>query len=124
MNLIYASKHRSYSLSTFIGEIVSMKKKTNYPQTRIKKPEPESEVESWIVWAAWADRITFEEIKERTGWTEKDVVHHMRKYLKRSSFKLWRKRVHQKISIKHRKKFHQQRIQERCKYSNQLQIED
>ena len=81
-----------------------MKKKLKYPQTRITKPEPQQDDDSWIIWAAWADRITFEEIFERTGYTEQDVILHMRKNLKASSFRLWRKRVHQ-TSIKHRKKF-------------------
>ena len=58
----------------------------------------------WIIWAAWADRITFEEIEKRTGKQESDVIKIMRRSLKPSSFRLWRKRVNQK-SIKHRKKF-------------------
>ena len=56
------------------------------------------------VWAAWADRITFEEIKEKTGKNESQVIKIMRKNLKPGSFRLWRKRVHN-TSIKHRKKF-------------------
>ncbi len=58
----------------------------------------------WIIWAAWADRITFEEIEKKTGKKESDVIKIMRRSLKPSSFRLWRKRVNQK-SIKHRKKF-------------------
>ena len=58
----------------------------------------------WIIWAAWADRITFEEIEKKTGKKESDVIKIMRRSLKPSSFRLWRKRVKQK-SIKHRKKF-------------------
>ena len=58
----------------------------------------------WIFWAAWADRITFEEIEKKTGKKESDVIKIMRMSLKPSSFRLWRKRVNQK-SIKHRKKF-------------------
>ena len=58
----------------------------------------------WVVWAAWADRITFEEIKKRSGYSESDVIKLMRKKLKPSSFKLWRKRAKNQ-SIKHRKKF-------------------
>ena len=54
--------------------------------------------------AAWADRITFEEIEKKTGKKESDVIKIMRRSLKPSSFRLWRKRVNQK-SIKHRKKF-------------------
>ena len=84
-----------------------MPKKTNFPQTRIKKPEPELEtdLDNWVIWAAWADRITFEEIFERTGLKEAEVVARMRATLKPGSFRLWRKRVHQKVSIKHRKRF-------------------
>ena len=58
----------------------------------------------WIVWAAWADRITFEEIEQKTGKTEAEVIKIMRRSIKPTSFRLWRKRVNQK-SIKHRKKF-------------------
>ena len=50
------------------------------------------------------NRITFEEIKKKTGKTESDVIKIMRRSIKPSSFRLWRKRVNQK-SIKHRKKF-------------------
>ena len=85
-----------------------MKKKSLFPQTKVKNPEPAVKDDSWVVWAAWADRITFEEIKEKTGKTESDVIKIMRKNLKSATFKLWRKRAH-KISIKHRKKFKLQR---------------
>ena len=70
-----------------------MKKKSSFPQTKVKNPEPKKKDENWIIWAAWADRITFEEIYDRTGKTEKDVIIIMRKSLKPSSFRLWRKRV-------------------------------
>ncbi len=79
-------------------------KRSSYPITRVKKPEPNSDSPNWVIWAAWSDRITFEEIKERTRKSEKDVIKIMRKSLKANSFKLWRKRVKNK-SIKHRKKF-------------------
>ncbi len=81
-----------------------MKKRSLIPETRVKNPEPKIKHHDWIVWAAWADRITFEEIKEKTGKSESDVIKIMRRSLKPSSFRLWRKRVHSK-SIKHRKKF-------------------
>ena len=80
-------------------------KKNDRPQTKTKNPEPKK-ISDWIIWAAWADRITFEEIREKTGYTEGEVIKIMRKSLKPSSFKLWRKRVSSK-SIKHRKKFEQ-----------------
>ena len=81
-----------------------MKKKSLIPETRVKNAEPKKYDENWIIWAAWADRITFEEIKEKTGKNESQVIKIMSKNLKRSSFKLWRKRVNN-TSIKHRKKF-------------------
>tara|TARA_B100000902_G_scaffold35903_1_gene43048 strand:+ start:388 stop:684 length:297 start_codon:yes stop_codon:yes gene_type:complete len=81
-----------------------MKKKSFIPQTKVKNPEPKKKGTDWVIWAAWADRITFEEIKEKTGNSESDVIKIMRKNLKPSAFRLWRKRVHN-TSIKHRKKF-------------------
>ena len=84
-------------------------KKDNWPKTKVKKPEPKNiNSDDWIVWAGWADRITFEEIFEKTKKTESDVIKIMRKDLKPASFRLWRKRAH-KTSIKHRKKFKLQR---------------
>ena len=85
-----------------------MKKKSFIPQTRVKNPEPKEKDENWVIWAAWADRITFEEIYEKTGYSEGEVIKIMRKSLKSSSFRLWRKRATSK-SIKHRKKFEQTR---------------
>ena len=81
-----------------------MKKKGNRPVTKVKNPEPPIDDPDWIIWAAWADRITFEEIEKKTGKKESEVIKIMRRSLKPSSFRLWRKRVNQK-SIKHRKKF-------------------
>ena len=85
-----------------------MKKKRTIPITKVKNPEPNIKDDNWIIWAAWADRITFEEIKEKTGKSESEVIKIMRRNLKPSSFRLWRKRVHN-ISIKNRKKFKEER---------------
>ena len=79
-------------------------KKNKYLLTRVKNPKPNQESPDWIIWAAWADRITFEEIKKKTGKSENEVIKIMRNSLKPSSFKLWRKRAKNQ-SIKHRKKF-------------------
>ena len=87
-----------------------MKKKGHRPVTRVKNPQPNIEDPDWVIWAAWADRITFEDIEKKTGYREQDVIKIMRKSLKPSSFRLWRKRVHEK-SIKHRKKFEYSRKQ-------------
>ena len=86
-------------------------KKGLRPITRTVNLEPQDKNSiSWIIWAAWADRITFEDIKEQTGKSESEVIKIMRKNLSESSFKLWRKRTHNQ-SIKHRKKFENSRKQ-------------
>jgi uncharacterized protein (TIGR03643 family) len=61
-----------------------------------------SEEISRIIRYAWEDRTTFEEIEKRTGLTEKQVIDLMRRELKPSSFRLWRKRVSGRVT-KHRK---------------------
>jgi uncharacterized protein (TIGR03643 family) len=93
-----------------------MSKKTKHPETRVKQPEPDRErdPDDWVIWAAWADRVTFEEIFERTGLREAEVIARMRDTLKPSSFKRWRKRVHEGVSIKHRRRFVLKRREERC----------
>ena len=57
-----------------------------------------------VIGMAWADRISFEEIKKKTGLNEKEVIKIMRTNLKRKSYILWRKRVRGR-STKHRKLF-------------------
>tara|TARA_Y100000590_G_scaffold188782_1_gene215093 strand:+ start:232 stop:438 length:207 start_codon:yes stop_codon:yes gene_type:complete len=57
-----------------------------------------------VIGMAWADRISFEEIKKRTGLSEKEVIQIMRRNLKRKSYLLWRKRVRGRLT-KHRKLF-------------------
>lgn len=61
-----------------------------------------SEQASHIVRLAWEDRTSFEEIKERTGFVESQVIDIMRRELKPSSFRCWRKRVRGRVT-KHRK---------------------
>jgi len=46
-----------------------------------------------IIRMAWEDRSTFEDIKEKTGFSEADVIALMRREMKPSSFRMWRKRV-------------------------------
>ena len=57
-----------------------------------------------IIGMAWNDRVSFEEIKKKTGINEKEVIKVMRKNLKRKSYLLWKKRVRGRIT-KHRKLF-------------------
>ena len=48
---------------------------------------------SRIIEMAWEDRTPFEAIKHLYGLDEKNVIQLMRRELKPSSFRLWRKRV-------------------------------
>ena len=57
-----------------------------------------------IIEMAWEDRTPFEAIAFQFGLAERDVIALMRKELKPSSFRLWRKRVNSKVSQKHLKK--------------------
>ncbi len=57
-----------------------------------------------IIRMAWEDRSTFDEIKEKTGFAEADVIKLMRKEMKPSSFRMWRRRVTGRVT-KHRKIF-------------------
>ncbi|MEL7226623.1 MAG: TIGR03643 family protein [Cyanobacteria bacterium P01_D01_bin.36] len=42
---------------------------------------------------AWEDRTPFGAIEVQFGLKEQEVIEVMRRYMKRSSFKMWRKRV-------------------------------
>ena len=57
-----------------------------------------------IIGMAWQDRVSFDEIKKKTGLSEKEVIKLMRKNLKKKSYILWRKRVRGRVT-KHRKLF-------------------
>ena len=60
--------------------------------------------EDRIIEMAWEDRTPFGAIFIQFGLREQDVIKLMRRTLKPSSFKLWRKRVHSGVSKKHLKK--------------------
>lgn len=47
-----------------------------------------------IIGMAWEDRTTFDVIKDQFGINESEVIKIMRTNMKRSSFKMWRERVH------------------------------
>lgn len=57
---------------------------------------------SRIIEMAWEDRTPFEAIFRDYGIAEADIIQLMRSSLKRSSFRLWRKRV-SKRKTKHEK---------------------
>lgn len=56
-----------------------------------------------IIEMAWEDRTTFDAISAQFGLSEKEVIALMRKEMKESSFKMWRKRVQGRIT-KHKAK--------------------
>ena len=96
------------------------RKSFSRPVTKTSNPQPKNKnSKDWIIWAAWADRITFEDIKRETGKSESEVIKIMRSSLKPSSFKLWRKRVRNK-SIKNLKKFREKRLKIRDKSFNKI----
>ena len=67
----------------------------------MKKPEHLKEDElDRIIEMAWEDRTSFDAIFRQFGLPEKEVIKIMRKSMKPSSFKMWRKRV-QGRSTKH-----------------------
>ena len=58
-----------------------------------KIPELVPETVSRIIEMAWEDRTPFAAIEIQYGLSEKEVIALMRKEMKSSSFKMWRKRV-------------------------------
>jgi uncharacterized protein (TIGR03643 family) len=58
-----------------------------------------------IIGMAWEDRTSFEAIFRQFGVTEKQVIELMRKSMKATSFKMWRKRMkgrktkHEKLQV-------------------------
>ncbi|MEL7146387.1 MAG: TIGR03643 family protein [Bacteroidota bacterium] len=57
-----------------------------------------------VIEMAWEDRTPFEAIHMQFGLSEQQVIQLMRRSLKPSSFRLWRKRVNSGVSQKHLKK--------------------
>ena len=51
-----------------------------------------------IVEMAWEDRTTFEAINIQFGLSEQQVIELMRKEMKPSSFRMWRKRVQGRVT--------------------------
>lgn len=56
-----------------------------------------------IIEMAWEDRTTFDAIEFQFGLKEQEVIELMRKEMKSSSFRMWRKRV-QGRNTKHQQK--------------------
>ena len=58
-----------------------------------KLPELSPETIDRVIEMAWEDRTPFEAIETQFGLNEQEVIAVMRRYMKESSFKMWRKRV-------------------------------
>lgn len=67
-----------------------------------KLPELSSTDRDRVIEMAWEDRTPFDAIELQFGLQEKDVITLMRREMKPSSFRMWRKRVSGR-STKHRK---------------------
>ena len=67
---------------------------------------------SEIIAMAWDDETSFEAIKRQFGLNEADVIELMRREMKSSSFRMWRKRVSSRGS-KHALKVHEKNKSDR-----------
>jgi len=67
-----------------------------------------------VIEMAWEDRTPFEAIDYQFSLSEEQVIQLMRSRLKRSSFNLWRKRVHSGVSQKHLKKRSAEIVRFKC----------
>lgn len=75
-----------------------------------------------IIEMAWEDRTPFEAIKAQFGVSEDEVIKLMRNNLKRSSFNLWRKRVHSGVSQKHLATRSDEITRFKCKLQRQISL--
>jgi uncharacterized protein (TIGR03643 family) len=80
-----------YHLLYLFNIYIKMLNKNNLPTTT--KTELDAVAIDRIIEMAWEDRTPFDAIKFQFGLAEADVKALMKKELKFSSYKLWRKRV-------------------------------
>ncbi len=73
-----------------------------------------------IIEMAWEDRTPFEAIEFQFNTPEQEVIKLMRRNLKPSSFRLWRKRVNSGVSQKHGKKRSSDISRFRCSRQNTI----
>ncbi|TVP63962.1 MAG: TIGR03643 family protein [Leptolyngbya sp. LCM1.Bin17] len=59
----------------------------------MEQPELDLEIIDRVIEMAWEDRTPFEAITTQFGLTEQQVIAIMRRQMKPSSFRMWRKRV-------------------------------
>lgn len=75
----------------------------------MKKKELTPEVIDRIIEMAWEDRTPFDAIKLQFGISEQEVITLMRRNMKPSSFRMWRKRV-QNRATKHQRSSESERF--------------
>lgn len=75
--------------------------KVNFMSEKEKQELTERDIDR-IIQMAWEDRTPFEAIEIQFGLPEAETIRLMRREMKPSSFRMWRKRV-QGRSTKHRK---------------------
>jgi uncharacterized protein (TIGR03643 family) len=73
-----------------------------------------------VIEMAWEDRTPFEAICFQFGLSEQEVIELMRKQLKRSSWKNWRKRVNSGVSQKHLHKRNEDIKRFKCNLQRQI----
>ena len=100
---LIVSQAKKNALFFFFKYKEFMKKKVT-PHNQGQNTEPNINDLDWVIWVVWSELLRFEEIEKKTGKIESEVIKIIRRSVKLTSFRLWRKRVNQK-SIKHRKKF-------------------
>ena len=59
----------------------------------MKMPDLDADTVNRVIEMAWEDRTPFAAIELQFGLKEKDVITLMRREMKASSFRMWRKRV-------------------------------
>ena len=83
------------------AEVLPLSESYHPAMSILKHTLTESEV-SRVVEMAWEDRTPFEVIEATFGLSESETIKLMRREMKASSFRLWRKRVTGRVT-KHRK---------------------
>ncbi|MBX7181791.1 MAG: TIGR03643 family protein [Bacteroidia bacterium] len=73
-----------------------------------------------IIEMAWEDRTPFEAIYFQFGINEAGVIELMRREMKPSSFRMWRKRVNSGVSQKHTKKRNPEINRFKCKLQRSI----
>jgi uncharacterized protein (TIGR03643 family) len=74
-----------------------------------------------IIEMAWEDRTSFDAIERQFSLSEAEVIQLMRREMKPSSFKMWRKRVSGRLT-KHEVKFSEIDFRFKCSLQKQISL--